>query len=114
MSGVEPSYAATHFPIFPASVFLYESVSLGHSSIHFLGPVGLVCDAFCLAPTKVKTSKTSQIKLYFLRRKNFRVSGRQRKIDVTAACIRAQQRSPRRTVFIQSPNVTPCSGEWNR
>jgi hypothetical protein len=81
------------------SLCLYQTLALGHLSSQVLGPVGLEFDAFCLTPSKAKAFKTSQIKIYFARRKNFRISGRQRKNDVTAACIRLQQR----TAVIQSP-----------
>ena len=88
-------------------VCLHQTLALGHSSSQVLGPVGLECVAFCLTPSKAKDSKTPQIKIYFARRKNFRISGRQRKNDVTAACIQPQQR----TAVIQSPILTPGSGK---
>lgn len=49
--------------------------------------------------TKAKTCKTSQIKIYFARRKNFRISGRQRRNDVTgavtSACVRSSTQTSR-------------------
>ena len=76
------------YHVIPVSLCLYQTLALGHSSSQVLGPVGLECGAFCLTPSKAKYSKTSQIKIYFAGRKNFRISGRQRKNDFTAACIR--------------------------
>ena len=106
-SGVEPLCSATPVTALSQCLYLHQTLALGHSSSQVLGPVGLECDAFCLTLSKAKAPKTSQIKIYFARRKNFRISGRQRKNDVTAACIQPQQR----TAVIQWPILTPGSGK---